>query len=153
MTTDFFDTLYPSAIEGVIDDPVVTDQDDTPNHVLELDQDWKMAIKWQLTSSKPSSYPVDIIDGTWHIQLSVESLGKGLEDVVAKTDVPVSSFINNQPDLRDWSHEFNIAADKIQDEAVYKLATLITFTDNNGARRAMAGFVEGPVITFYQDQP
>lgn len=153
MTTLFFDTLYHSEIEGMIEDPVVTDQDNTPNHVLELDRDWNVAIKWQLTSGDPSTYPLDMIDGTWHIQLSVESLGPGFEGEVANVDVPVANFITDEADLREWSHEFNIPVGQIPDEAVYKLVTLITFRDTDGDRKAMAGFAEGPALTFYQDQP
>ena len=152
MTTDFFDTLYPSAIEGVIDDPVVTDPDNTPNHVLELDQDWRVDIEWQLSSNN-TSYPVDMIDGTWHIQLSVESLGPGFEDDIADANVPTSTANPDSWDLRVWNHQFTIPAGAIPDEAVYKLATLITFVDDNNNRRAMAGFAEGPVLSFYRDQP
>lgn len=153
MATEYFDTLYPSQIEGSIKEPLIKDPDGTPNRVLELDRPWRVEINWQLKSSNPATYPVDMIDGTWHVQVSVESLGIGFEGIVAEDDVLVSSFISGTTAQRDWKKEFTIPVGKVKDEAVYQLVTLITFKDTSGTRRAMAGFMEGPLITFYHDEP
>jgi len=148
--TYYFDTLYPDHIQGIIDSPVVTDPDGTPNHVLELEKAWSVEIKWRLTSDSSTMYPVTAIDGTWHIQVSLESLGKGFEDTVAQADVPFYPPDFGSNAMCEWSHKFTIAAGIPPDEAVYKLVTLITFKDHAGNRKAMAGFMDHPLLTFYK---
>jgi hypothetical protein len=151
MTTARFDTLYFDHIQGEIADPVVKDLDGTPNYVLELDRPCTVELEWQLESNAPGSHPVDLIDGTWEVKVSVESIGKGMEDEIANANVPLAAFTSSSPALRTWQHTFNIAANTIKDEAVYRIGTLITYRDPSGNRRAMAGFSEGPLVTFYKD--
>jgi hypothetical protein len=151
MTTPYFDTLYYDHIEGTIEDPVVKDADNTPNRVLELDRDWQVEIKWSLKSDAPASHPVDLLDGTWVVKISVESIGPGNEKDVASVNLPFLGFDTSSAAQRTWKHNFMIPAGTITDEAVYQLVTLITYRDPDGNRRAMAGFTEGPMVTFYQD--
>lgn len=151
MTTTNFDALYYDHIQGEIAEPIVKDFDGTPNRVLELDRVCQVEIEWKLESNAPMSHPVDLIDGTWEVKVSVESIGIGDEKEIASTNVPLSSFDTSSAALRTWKHTFTIPANKISQEAVYKLGTLITYRDPGGHRRAMAGFSEGPLLTFYQD--
>lgn len=150
MTTANFDTLYHDHIEGEINAPTVMDSDDTPNRVLELDREWKVEINWLLRSDLPDSHPVDLIDGTWNVKLGVESMGPGDEKNLAEKDVPLSDTEASSPAECIWKHTFTISAGEIK-EGVYQLVTLITYKDPAGGRRAMAGFAEGPMVTFYQD--
>lgn len=151
MTTAHFDTLYFDHIQGQIADPVVKDLDGTPNRVLELDKNWQAEISWQLESNAPGSHPVDLIDGKWEVKVSVESIGEGDEKQIAATDKPLAAFDTSSAALRTWKHTFNIPAGTIEKEAVYQMVTLITYRDPAGNRRAMAGFSEGPLVTFYKD--
>jgi hypothetical protein len=151
MITENFDALYYDHIQGKIAEPVVKDLDGTPNHVLELDRNWQVEIEWQLSSDAPMSHPVDLIDGTWEVKVSVESIGVGDEKEVANTSVALAAFNTSNASLRTWKHTFNIPVGTITAEAVYKLGTLIAYRDPGGHRRAMAGFSEGPLITFYKD--
>jgi len=151
MTTAHFDTLYFDHIQGEIADPVVMDPDGTPNSVLELDRNWQVEVNWKLTSNAPSSHPVDLIDGTWEVKVSVESIGAGDEKEIAMTNVPTSAFDTSSAAERTWKYTFPIAAGMVIKEAVYQLVTLITFRDSAGHRRAMSGFSEGPLISLYQD--
>lgn len=150
MTTEFFDTLYPSEIEGEIEDVVVTDPDNTPNHVLQLGQPWDVEVTWKLTTNKPTTYPLSMIDGTWHLQLSVESIGPGMEAVIATATLPVNPPLTSTPAERTWEHKFALGAGVITEERIFELGTLITFKDTNGVPMAMAGFHKGPAISFYQ---
>jgi hypothetical protein len=152
MTTQNFDTLFYDHIEGEIEVPLVMDPDSTPNRVLELDRDWKVEIKWLLRSDLPDSHPVDLLDGTWNVKIAVESLGPGDEENVADKEIPLPSFDTSSSSERTWKHTFNINAGKISKEGVYQLVTLITYRDPAGGRRAMAGFAEGPMLTFYHDE-
>jgi len=151
MTTAHFDTLYYDHIQGVIADPVVMDPDGTPNSVLELDRNWKVEVNWKLTSNEPISHPVDLIDGTWEVRVSVESIGEGDEKEVANTNVATSAFDTSSAAERTWKYTFTIPVGKVTMEAVYHLVTLITYRDPAGHRRAMSGFSEGPLISLYRD--
>lgn len=153
MTTLHFDTLYYDHVEGEIADPIVKDQDNTENYVLELDRDWKVEVNWKLTSDSPASHPVDLIDGTWEVKVGVESLGPGDEKYFPGANVDLGAFDTSSAAKRTWKKEFNISAGEITTEGVYQLVTLITYRDPAGARRAMAGFMEGPLISLYKDQP
>jgi len=151
MTTARFDTLYFDHIQGEIADPVVKDLDGTPNFVLELDRPCQVELEWKLESNAPASHPVDLIDGTWEVKVSVESIGEGDEKSIASANVPLAAFASSSAALRTWQHTFNIPANTITKEAVYRMGTLITYRDPAGNRRAMAGFSEGPLVTFYKD--
>lgn len=152
MTSQNFDTLFYDHIEGEIEVPLVMDPDNTPNRVLELDKDWQVEIKWLLRSDLPDSHPVDLLDGTWNVKIGVESLGPGNEKNVEDRDIPLSSFETSSASERTWKYTFNINSNEITEEGVYQLVTLITYRDPVGGRRAMAGFAEGPMLTFYQDE-
>jgi hypothetical protein len=147
-----FDTLYYDHIQGELDVPIVRDLGSIPNRVLEMDRDCEVELNWRLQSDAPMSHPVDLIDGTWVVKVSAESIGPGPEINLASTNVPFSSAVTSDSDLRTWQHIFTVPANTITQEAVYKLVTLITYRDPHGHRRAMAGFSEGPIVTFYQDQ-
>jgi hypothetical protein len=151
MATANFDALYYDHIEGEINVPLVMDPDDTPNRVLELDRDWQVEISWLLRSDLPDSHPVDLIDGTWNVKIGIESMGPGDEKNLDDKDIPLSTFVTSSPAERTWKHTFTISAGDITSEGVYQLVTLITYKDPAGGRRAMAGFAEGPMLTFYQD--
>jgi hypothetical protein len=150
MITDFFDTLFPSAIEGNIEAPVVRDKDSTPNRVLELGDDWEVDVSWSLKTSNASTYPLSQINGTWHLELSVESIGEGFEGPVANDTLNYASTHAATPTEYEWKHTFKVPASKVPDEAIYELGTLITFKDSNGIPMAMAAFFKGPAVTFYQ---
>lgn len=149
MTTKFFDTLYPSEIEGHIDEPEVIDKDGTPNHVLELGEAWEVNVAWKLKTDNPTTYPLDMINGTWHLKLSAESIGEEFEGSVATDTLDYANTFSATPTEWEWEHTFKVAGDKIPDEAIYELGTLISFRDSNNLPKAMAGFYMGPAVTFY----
>lgn len=146
-----FDSLYPDHIEGVIDPPVLTDADGTPNTVIEIDRDNTVDITWRLTTDDVALHPVQAIDGKWVIRLAFESFGSPIEfELPDETVLFSSGTLSADETTREWTHQFTIPANTAQ-EAVYKMATLITYRFPDDSRGAMAGYQEGPLVTFYQD--
>lgn len=146
-----FDTFVPDHIDGVIEAPVVTDADGTPNRVLELDRDNTVDITWRLITDDIALHPVQAYDGKWVVRLSFESFGPEPEFNLPEATVNFATgTLSADETNREWTHQFTIPANTAV-EAVYKLGTLITYRFPDDSRGAMAGFQEGPVITFYQD--
>lgn len=148
-----FDTLYPTHINGHIHTPVVKDQDLTPNRVLELDRDWTIELSWHLRSDDPDTDPVTGIGGNWLIRLGLESIGPGPEiDLLPTPTVkPISDYDSSNKASCTWKESFTIKAGKVTEEAVYQLVALIAYQFPDGSRGSMAGFVAGPLLTFYKD--
>ncbi len=148
--TDFFDTFNKVHLSGVIDDPIVTDADGTPNRVLELDRENTVDITWRITSDDPDMNPATYSNGKWVIQLSFESFGTALEFELDPEEVLLADANPKTKALCEWKKQIKIPANKAE-ESVYKMVTLITYRDDDGNRGSMAGFSEGPVLTFYKD--
>jgi hypothetical protein len=149
--TPRFDPLYPEHLTGHIHSIEVFDQDNTPNYILELDRPWKVTIRWGLTSNAPATDPVDVLAGTWNVNLIVESMGIGPERTISTEDVALGDAIFVSAARCEWEHTFELPVNTIRTEAVYKLITLITYRNASGHRRAMAGFQEGPLVNFFRD--
>ncbi len=146
-----FDPLFADHLTGWIGPITVHDPDGTPNRVLELDRPWSMTIRWRIESNDPGMHPADVLGGTWYIDQKVESMGPELEANIGHGEVPYGPPAGANAGLCEWSYTFNFPVGTITEEGVFKLVTLITYRNGVGHRRAMAGFQEGPLVTFYHD--
>lgn len=146
-----FDPLFPEHLTGRIGPIEVLDEDGTPNYVLELDRPWSMTIHWRMSSDAPAMHPADVLGGTWNVRQIVESMGVGPEQTIGSADVDFGPPPGATAALCEWNHTFDFPVGTINVEGVYKLITLITYRNAAGHRRAMAGFQEGPLVTFYRD--
>lgn len=146
-----FDPLFPEHLTGNIGPIQVLDSDGTPNYVLELDRPWTLNVHWAIRSNDVSMHPADVLGGTWNVKVIVESMGPGIERIIDADDVPYGPPVGATAALCEWDHTFNFGVGKIPREGVYKLIILITYRNESGHRRAMAGFQEGPLVTFYHD--
>jgi len=146
-----FDPLFHPNISGVIDNPIVRDKDRTPNRVLDLNQDNSVEVTWRLESADPLMCPVNALTGKWVIRLSFESFGPKEEFDLPEAIVPFAAATHTDHDVCEWKHQFMIPANTAE-ESVYKMVTLITYRFPDDSRGAMAGFHEGPMLTFYQDE-
>lgn len=149
MPTTNFDTLFPNDLTGVITKMEVKDLDDTKNRVLEIDRAWKVEVDWRIVGTN-----ADTIAGIWNLSLRIESMGEGIEAEVASTTVNLASVQPaSTPSLRLYHAEMTIPVGKIDKVGIYKPVLLITYLNDNGSPRPMAGFAEFSLITFYKDQP
>ncbi len=147
--TSRFDTLFPATLTGEITTMTVIDPDGTPNHVLELDRPWRVALDFQLAGSNS-----DTIAGAWHVSLRVESMGVEFEGEVASATINLAAVqAGSTPVMRLYHTDLNIPAGTIVEEGIYRPVVLITYKNAAGSPRPMAGFAEHALITFYQDQP
>jgi hypothetical protein len=150
-TTEYFDPLFPDDLTGEITAVNIYDHDETElNRVIEIGALWDVEVKWQLTG-----HDAGAIGGKWHVQVSLESMGPGPEDVVAETDKPMDEVeAASDAHNRYWVQRFDGLSSPVNDAGepvpgVYKLVTLITYFDVDNHPSDMAGFMEGPLITFY----
>lgn len=121
------------------------------NTVLEINQDWSVIVTWDLFG--PSADLLTTLP--WHVQLIVESMGSGQENMLAAVTVGGGSVT---PIAGGYRYEVKIKvpaknpADPqhtIQTEGVYKLVTVVTHDHVSGKKDRVAGFREGPMVQFY----
>jgi hypothetical protein len=148
-----FDTLFPTELNGVVAKFEIVDPDGTPNRVLEITRSWSINIEWHLTGTGVTS-----LGGTWHVRVSLESMGPGFEGVVDPiVDVPYGDYdpAMSGPTHCHWKLPQPITITPAEMQArnitpnVYKPVVLITYTNPVGQRQPMAGFWEGNLITLY----
>ena len=140
-----FDPVDVDHLSGDIDVEIL-DQDDDPNHVLEITMPWKVQVDWRLFGPIAAA-----IGGTWEVKVFVESIGQGFEGEVgsatkALTDLEAGSSVTN----RKYQTIINVPANTPPNTGVYKPVVLITYKNDSGDIMAMAGFSEAPLINFYQ---
>jgi hypothetical protein len=140
-----FDVLKLDA-EGDIS-LVINDKDDTPNSVLQLNEDWNVDVDWHLKGSN-----VDVIDGDWVLSVQMESIGEGYEGPIhAVTEIELEA---EEPDStpvdRHWHR--NVKADPgVPDvPGVYKVVVWISYQTEQDQPRPMGGFAEADLISFYK---
>lgn len=154
--SDTFDTLFPTGglgLDGVVTKFEIVDPDGNPNRVLEITREWRVNVEWHLTGSG-----VDCLAGTWHVQVSLESMGDGYEGLVDPiVDVPYGDFIpaTSGPTHCHWKlpQPISIMPNEMQakgiEPGVFKPIVLITYSNAAGKNRPMAGFREASLITLY----
>lgn len=144
---EYFDTLDPTHL-GATASATVLDADRNPNHVLELGKPWSIEVKWETHNipAVPPSNVADVLGGEWLVSAYLESMGAAFEGQVGPTvTVPYEPW----PGAAGWTATIHVPATQPPSAAVYKLATVIAYR-YGGSPKPMAGFVEGPLIQFYQ---
>jgi hypothetical protein len=154
--SDTFDTLFPPgspALDGAVAKFEIVDPDGTPNRVLEITREWKVNVEWHLWGSG-----VDCLGGTWHVQVSLESMGAGFEGLVDPVvDVPYADWdlTKSTPTHCHWvlPKPILITPNEMKGKGInpgiFKPTLLITYSNSAGNNRPMAGFSEGNLITLY----
>jgi hypothetical protein len=126
---------YITEVDGV--DPVT---------IIRSDQDWKVHVHWTL-SGKLNEF----VCGEWCLNLFLESIGPGRE--LRLPDEELHVHLKPQPyETRYWE-TICIPAGRVPVDMCgtpYKLVVTVTYLTPKGEPGPMAGFVEGPVVQFYQ---
>lgn len=152
MPIDFKNSLSAT---GNIDVFTVQDPDVDPNTVLEIDADWKVRAHW-FVDSPNFAY---IAGGTWHLAVNIESMGQGQEKTLANLDVAGNDLLVNPPVGNRLEYQKEITIPKrgpltppalsINDEGIYKLVLVLTYSNPLNMVDRIAGFHEGLMIQFY----
>lgn len=151
-----FDTLFPHDITGQIT-ATITDLDDTPNHVIGMNEAWQIKVRWSLTSDNPTTSPLTLIAGTWQVTAFVEAVGVPAPHSAAfEGALPVTAALlmsASQPALTaqygHWRTVLNVPANTITVAGIYKVTVMLTFLDSAGNTTDMVGFEECPLIAFH----
>lgn len=134
-----------SGLHGHIQATVMEHGGTAPTTIIRTDQAWAVDLTWQLHGPL-----VPMICGHWCLHIFMESIGSGpefsLPDPGPEILIPV-----NQPS-GNYSHHFHVPAGRVTADhcsTPYKVVVAITYKTQYGTPGPLAGFVEGPILQFY----
>lgn len=148
--TTQFDPLFPETLTGEVMSIVIKDKDDTPNHVLQLGDDWSVEVGWHLYG-----HNVAAIGGTWYVDVLLELMGPpNFEAKVGSCNKNLTAFdpTLSSPGHRHYKCVINIPANTPPQAGLYRLVSLITYRNDAGQIMEMAGFRDGPLVHFFQPE-
>jgi hypothetical protein len=117
-----------------------------PTTIIEADKDFKVHIKWHLEGDL-----TPFVCGYWCVSVFLESIGPGAE--LRLPDYPVELSLEPAPGRNEYVAWILVPAGTIKTEHCgipYKLVSTVTYRTPRGRPGPMAGFVEGPVLQFYE---
>jgi hypothetical protein len=116
-----------------------------PTTIIDTNRDFKVHLNWYVEGAL-----TPFVCGTWCISLFLESIGDGPE--LRLPAEPVELPLHPQPGRNEYEAWIRIPAGTIAPEhcsVPYKLVSTVTYRTVKGRPGPMAGFVEGPVLQFY----
>jgi hypothetical protein len=151
MSVGYFETpLGPNNphLSGAIDAFVVQEEGEgavKPTRIIRVGSDWSVHIEWELTGQLAK-----LICGEWCVHLYLESMGPGPE-----LKLPVNGHHVPLDPCGDGKYEYwcRVRAGTVTAEhcsTPYKLVIGITYLNYCGKPGPIAGFVEGPILQFYE---
>ncbi len=144
-----FETSGPLAspyLSGSINGYITEVGGEQPTTIIRSDQDWKVHVEWELTGKL-----TEFVCGKWCVSAFLESIGPGQE-----LRLPANSLeIDLDPEAgpNKYSVWFTVPAGTIKPEncsTPYKLVLTVTYLTPKHRPGPMAGFVEGPIVQFYE---
>jgi len=154
---DFEVSLSNPALAGGIEAEVYEVGGVAPSSIIRADQDWGVKIKWFLEGTL-----VPFICGSWCITLYFESMGSpdGPDynedefDLHSKYEIKLDPCITPDDCGRYWyCYDFKVPKGTVKPGHCgrpYLLVTAITYKTMCDRPGPMAGFVQGPMIQFYE---
>ena len=136
------------ALSGQISAEVYEVGGSAPTTIIKVGQEWGVKINWELTGSL-----LPFICGTWCVQLFMESIGEGPEFNLPQGTHHEIKFDGCRGGK--FEYDFKVAKDLINSahcQAPYKVVAAVTYKTVCGTPGPMAGFVEGPIVSFYKDK-
>lgn len=122
----------------------VYEGDRPTNCIIDADNEWSVRVHWHLDGALKN-----FICGYWCLHLHLESMGHGPEFSIP---APEENIPLNACDDKYW-YEIKVPGGKIEPahcSSPYKLVVSLTYKDPCYKKGPMAGFVELPLIQFYQ---
>ncbi len=116
-----------------------------PTTIIDTNTDFKVHINWFVEGAL-----TPFVCGNWCVSLFLESIGDGPE--LRLPAEPVEVPLHPQPGRNEYEAWILIPAGTIAPEhcsVPYKLVSTVTYRTVKGRPGPMAGFVEGPVLQFY----
>jgi hypothetical protein len=152
-------SLSNPALGGGIEAEVYEVGGAAPTNIIRADQDWGVNLKWYLKGTL-----VPFICGYWCVTLHFESIGspKGPDHNEDEFDLHAGYEIKLDPCKKPDAHghywyeyDFKVPKGKIKPGHCgrpYMVVAAITYKTMCNRPGPMAGFVQGPMIQFYQPE-
>lgn len=118
----------------------------TPTTIIRTSENWYVDINWSLYGMI-----VPMICGKWCIHLHMESIGQGPELTLSDYNGPAYLLLEPCGDGK-YSYRLDVKKGTIKPEhcsTPYKLVVAVTYLNYCGKPGPIAGFVELPVVQFY----
>ena len=119
-----------------------------PSSVIRTDQEWAVRVNFE-TSGGLSH----VLTGQWHIGVYIESIGPGQEEEIALTHIPLRpgpGTVSYTADLVVRPGRINVPDHQTKP---FMLVTTVSYIQPDGRPGAMAGYLEGPIVQFYNVGP
>lgn len=143
---NFEDGPPAPALTGEICVDVYAEPDARPATVIRTDQEWGVRVHWDLRGQL-----APFIHGRWSLHLYLEPVGNGpgrkLEPYLPSS-IPIDPCGGGEYDF-----DFRVRPGTVKTEhcfSPYRLVFMITYLTESGRPGPIAGFVEGPVLQFYE---
>jgi hypothetical protein len=124
-----------------------------PTTIIEIGTPWAINVSWSMTGTN-----FHMVAGTWHVHANLESIGPGRElSLVDFADPACSSLALPSADGNYFCHfdvpgNFLTPADVPHQSLPMKLVVVLTYRDVLGHLGPIAGYYEGPILQFYNDE-
>jgi hypothetical protein len=140
----------PRLLGGYLEASIFEQAPENVTNIIRIDQDWGVVFKWGLEGSLKR-----MICGEWCLHLDLESIGKGEE--FSLPDPRNEVHIDFKGCERcEFEYVFRVpkgTVDARHCSVPYKLVATVTYLDECDVPGPMAGYVEGPIIQFYDPGP
>lgn len=152
MTTGEFEVelgVPASALSGTIQ-AEAREPGELATRIFDIHDNWEVQVDWTL-----SGYLSRMICGSWALDVYLESIGPGDELELPQDpddrDIPLDPTGSGK-----YSATFHVPADFVkpvpgETDIAYKMVVSLTYKDVGGRPGPLAGFVELPMVQFYQD--
>ncbi|MDR3578054.1 MAG: hypothetical protein P4L50_29670 [Anaerolineaceae bacterium] len=143
-----FEVEFPSQYLAGTIEAGVNEVGETPSHNIDINDAWEIHVNWQLTGQA-----LGMVNGLWYVSAFMESIGGGSEFALPD---PVPNAIPLNPTNGQYSTLFSIPANAVtptppKTDIVYKLVVTVVYKDAAMKWGPIAGFVELPMLHFYED--
>jgi hypothetical protein len=144
-----FETQLPGITIANFTSTVVEVGGAAPVTIIGTDQNWRIDVHWE-TSGILSQF----LPGTWHVEGYIETVGLGQEKEVGQVDVPLTPG----PGTLMYDASINVPAGTVvpvggEPSVPVRLVVAVTYRFANNHPGPMAGYLEGPIIQFYNPGP
>ena len=114
-----------------------------PTTIIRTDQEWGVKVHWDF-----KGYLTPFICGEWCVHLCLESIGPGPELKLDHPHIPLNPCGNGE-----YYADFEVEPGIVTGEdcsTPYKLVVTVTYLNACDKPGPIAGFVEGPILQFYE---
>ncbi len=136
-----FEPTFPQAwshvFHGEMDTHLIDGNGIPDTTIISMTDQWTLRVDWSVNGLLVGS-----IGGTWHVRCYLESIGPGPEFLVASRDVTVTGGNN-------YSESFTIGPNMPPQAGLYKLVSVITYSNLLNQPGLFAGYDEFGLVQFY----